>query len=163
MGGGGMGPLSVTSVDVKMGEGVTTIISPGSQVEIRAYGDEYVDLRGFEIQVQVTGGTGGTLTLEEIYIDDQRADFAFYGQEFFEASNVEDARAVCAMSSGGVNSTDDKYLGTFVFRASQDASGTFTVSAVPGDGVTGTLAGDSAGEAMTVNIVQDARVRIQSW
>ncbi len=162
-GGGGMAPLSVTSIDVKMGEGVTTIISAGSQVEIRAYGDEYVDLRGFEIQVQVTGGTGGTLTLENIYIDDQRADFAFYGQGFFEASNVEDARAVCAMSSGGVSSSEDKYLGTFVFRASQDASGTFTVSAIPGDGVNGTLAGDSAGEGMTVNIVQDASVRIQSW
>jgi hypothetical protein len=67
------------------------------------------------------------------------------------------------MSSGGVNSTADSYLATFVFRASRDASGTFTVSAVPGDGVTGTLAGDSAGEAMTLNIVQDARVRIQSW
>ncbi len=161
--GGGMGLLSIASVDVKMGDGLTTVISPGSQVEIRAYGDEYVDLRGFEVQVQVTGGTGGTLTLEEVFIDDQRADFAFYGQEQFSASNVEDARAVCAMSSGGVNSTEDKYLGTFVFRASQDASGTFTVSAVPGDGVTGTLAGDSAGEAMTVNIVQDASVRIQNW
>ncbi len=162
-GGGTMGPLSVTSIDVKMGEGVTTLVQPGAQLEIDAYGDEYVDLRGVEVQVQVTGGTGGTLTLEDMYINDQRADFAFYSQEYFDAFNVEDARAVCAMSSGGVNSSENKYLATFVFRASQDASGTFTVSAVPGDGVTGTLAADSGSQQMTVNIVQDARVRIWSW
>ena len=64
---------------------------------------------------------------------------------------------------GTVKSTEDKYLATFVFRASQDASGTFSVSDVPGDGATGTLASDSASESVTVNITQSATVRVQGW
>ena len=64
---------------------------------------------------------------------------------------------------GTVKSTEDKYLATFVFRASQDASGTFSVSDVPGDGATGTPPGDSAGDPMTVIITQSATVRVQGW
>jgi len=69
-------------------------------------------------------------------------------------------RLACGLETGGVSSFFPKYLGTFVFRASGDAAGTFTVALVPGDGVTGTLALNSAGEDMTVSFWNNVTIQV---
>ena len=80
------------------------------------------------------------------------------GLDAYNALDMDGVRLVSVLSSrGSVDSTSPVYLGTFVFRASEGASGTFTVSLRPGEG---TLALDSAGNRMTVQITSDAALRV---
>ena len=100
----------------------------------------------------------GTRALQHIRIDDRRPDYVFGGLDPDNAFDLDGVRLVSVLSSrGGVDSAGPVYLGTFLFRASDDASGTFTVSLRPGEG---TLALDSAGNRMSVQITSDAMLRV---
>ena len=56
-----------------------------------------------------------------------RQNYVFSGLSNVPALDESGVRLAGALYSGGVNVDTDKYLGTFTFRASVDASGTFTV------------------------------------
>jgi hypothetical protein len=160
------GGITCTSSSTLPGSIVVWLVSraraivPNGLAEVEAFGDEFIDLRGYEIAVSVTGGTGGTLTMANMFVDDQRSDYVFFGHGTHEAFDLTGQRLANTLESGGEDSSAQVYLGTFVLRASQDAQGTFTISAVPGDGTSGTLAADSASRPMVVNITGDTTVRI---
>jgi len=128
---------------------------------VEVSGDDFDDLAGYEVAIEVTGGTSGTLDLEEMSVDEEDADFVFDELEIYTGFNPSVPRLMCATTDEGVSSSTPKYLATFVFRASSNADGLFTVSAVEGDGVTGTLAIDSSSEALSVNLGSSASVRVQ--
>jgi len=131
--------------------------SPGDLFEVEVFAGNFVDLRGFEIGVDVSGGQAGTLELEDMYIDQQRPDFVFNGLDPIFSFDTVKVRMLCALMSGGVDSETDTYLTTFVFRASTDAGGTFLVFARPGDG---TIALDSSTQAMDVRVTSNATIEI---
>ena len=133
---------------------------PGSLFEADVFADAFVDFRGYEIVLQATGGTTGSLVLEDILIDEERPDFVFNGLGPMSGADLPNARGMSVLMSGGVDSQTPVYLATFVFGASSDANGTFTVSAVPGDGATGTLAADSNADDMIVNITSAAQITV---
>jgi len=143
---------------MRVGNGLDYAAAPGSTVSIEVFAENYVDLRGYELVVQITGGTAGTLTLSNLYVDQAKTNFAFFGQPTTVGGNLADARAIAALNTGGATSTLPKYVATIQAVLSSDAAGTFTVALLPGGGDTGTLAGDSTRAPMTVNITGETKV-----
>jgi hypothetical protein len=105
-----------------------TTIPPGGTVAVRAfvYGPE--DLRGYQVGLQVSGGTAGSLTVESLNVETARNDFVYYEMDPVVATNLSDARLAAAPFEGSAYvGEENMYLGRFILRASNDAAGTFTV------------------------------------
>ena len=86
------------------------------------------DLRVYQAQVEVAGGTRGSLVVEDLSINSQRPDFVFGTQQKLDAVDKVGGRIGAVLFAGGVDATSSKYLGTFTLRASDDALGTFSVN-----------------------------------
>jgi len=156
-----MVPEAIATIDITLAAAATSG-GPGDLFTVDVFGSGFTALSGYELSVGAAGGSSGTLTLEELGVDTQRGDFVFAGQIPFTALDLAAPRILCVLLSGSVTVTTPVYLGTFVFRASPDADGTFTVSGVPGDGSTGTLAIGEAGEGMTVNLGAGVQITIST-
>jgi hypothetical protein len=106
-------------------------VSPGGTVSIHAFVEGPLDLRGYEVAVDVTGGSSGSLTVETLNVDTQRLDFVLFGQspDPLTPTNLAERRLAGALWSGGVIvGPVQKYAGTFTFKASRNAAGTFQIA-----------------------------------
>ena len=131
--GGGEGPSGgLTQCTISLEASPKRILSGGTAtVEARIECPQ--SLRGYQIAVEVIDGTAGELSLESLTIDVERTDHCFFGLSHVPAADLLGARVVDALFGGGATCTPSKYAGTFVYRASTDASGVFTVSLRPND------------------------------
>jgi len=129
----------------------------GDLFDVEVFGGEFANLRGYEIGLSASGGTTGSLTLEDIVVDELRSDYVFAGLSPFQSFDTSTVRMLNALDGDVVASLTAEYLATFKFRASADASGTFTVSVRPDPD---TLAVDSTSTKMTVVIVSDTQITI---
>jgi hypothetical protein len=134
-----------------------TVIKPGKPVTVRASVVSLVPLRADQVAVSVTGGTSATLDLETVTIDDTRTDYLFYGLADLPATDDQTARLAATLFSGSAPGSPQKYLGTFTFRASLDASGTFTISLRPAE----TLLRDGNSAAVTWTTGPPAQVTVE--
>ena len=128
-GGGGMGaPESATSATLGLTVWPTTIDPEDTfTVEVSAVGSGYV--RGYQVGIQVSGGTTGSLDLESIEIDEERIGYLFYGESAVTMTDAAGLRILGAqIEDGSALSIFTRYLGTYVFKASSNASGTFSIS-----------------------------------
>jgi hypothetical protein len=110
-----------------------------------------VDLRGYQIALDAIGGGdtpsgGGQLVLEDVRIDTNRADYVFHGLDSYPATDAVRGRLASALATGDKPSGDAAYLGTFTFRMSPDAIGTFSVEPRTSE----TMLRDAAGTAIGV-------------
>jgi hypothetical protein len=123
---GPMGPQSVATVTLTADE---EAIRPGHvvNVEVTVTSPETA-LRGYQVELAVSGGTAGSLVLEDISIDAQEADFLFYGLSYVSAFNESKGQMTAALSEGSAGASSAKHLATFTFRASNDAGGEFTIA-----------------------------------
>jgi len=104
----------------------------GDLFDVDVFGSDFADLRGYEVGLTASGGTTGGLTLENIVVDTLRSDYVFAGlMSPFQSVDTSTVRMLNALAEDVAASQTVKYLATFKFRASADASGTFTVSARP--------------------------------
>ena len=103
------------------------VIRRGETVTIEVYLSSSSAFRAYQVALRVSGGSAGTLTLEDVTIDGVRSDFLFHGEAFVTAVNETFGRAAGALFEGGVPAASAKYLATLTFRATQDAGGAFTV------------------------------------
>ncbi|MEK6674817.1 MAG: hypothetical protein AABZ47_04085 [Planctomycetota bacterium] len=103
-------------------------IAPGATKTVEGYVNCSTFLNANQLALQISGGTTGSLTLETITINQSRTDYGFYGLPHVPAIDVGNARVADALHSGGVTFSPEKYTASFVFRASTNASGTFTIS-----------------------------------
>jgi len=102
---------------------------PGDLVDIDVYVDAAADLGGYQLAIDVTGGTTGSVTLESMLVDDLRTDYAFYSVSNISAvSDVAGQIGAASMTGSGIELTAPAYLGTFQVRASADAGGVFHVT-----------------------------------
>ena len=76
----------------------------------------------------ISEGASGLLTTEELWMDTQRADYVFRGLEKLDAVDRVGKRLGAVLLSGGTQPIDTGYLGSYSLRASDDASGTFSVT-----------------------------------
>ncbi len=101
------------------------------------------DLRGYQLHLNVIGGTSGHLRLVDIYVDDghvfepvsgsrKRSRGAAATSGHWSAFNTTTRQMLVGSDSPG-RPVDAGYLATFVFQVSKDASGTFVVDLLHDD------------------------------
>lgn len=115
------------------------------------------DLRIYQISLLTGGGTAGRLELESVTVDQTRPDYVFGSDQIVEASSPRTGLLIAVLYDGSVNVAAPKYLGTYGFRATPDASGTFRISVNLGEE---TLLADQANEEMGFSAGADARIMI---
>jgi hypothetical protein len=106
---------------------------PGGTVAVDVYlRDGVEDLRGYQLHLGVRGGDQGSLELMDIAVE-PRPGQPFNGLGAWQAFNVRTAQMVAGLDSAGVPAEAGAYLATFIYQASKDASGTFTVELLHDD------------------------------
>lgn len=127
-------------------------VAPGQTVEIDVHisppFNDISDFAGYELALDVSGGTTGSLTISgDPVVDDTRQDYVFFGTgPTHGAENASTARVINVRESGGTPVLDPAYLASYTYLASNDASGVFTIT-VRGDGASCLL--DSDGFELT--------------
>ncbi|MBU0717994.1 MAG: hypothetical protein KJ749_07085, partial [Planctomycetes bacterium] len=86
------------------------------------------DLGAYQVTPEVTGGSGGSLDLEGLHVDTEREDFVFASGKFLDAADLIGGRLGAVSLEDAVDVTGPGYVGTFTFRASVDAAGTFEIA-----------------------------------
>ncbi len=105
-------------------------IRAGGVLELDVYLTGGESLVGYEFGVVSSGGRTGELALENVVVDTQRRDYVFNGLTSFPATDGSLGRVGAALMGSGVSVGNRGYVGTFVYRASEDAVGAFNVSAL---------------------------------
>ncbi|MEK6676107.1 MAG: hypothetical protein AABZ47_10695, partial [Planctomycetota bacterium] len=123
-GAGGMGMSTATISAV----GNKSSMKPNSVLTVNVFVDSPIALRGYQVALDVSGGSAGTLSLESLVVTDTRTDFVFYTLSDVPAIDNGNARVASALFSGTANGTPAKYLATYTYRASSDAHGMFVIS-----------------------------------
>jgi hypothetical protein len=102
-------------------------IRSGDLVNVDVFVRETSNLRGYQVALEIAGGSAGLVLAEDAAIATNRDDFAFTGLSSFRVRDVEGVRLGAALGEGGVESYDPIYLGTFAFRATDTAEGFFVI------------------------------------
>jgi hypothetical protein len=85
-------------------------------------------LRTYQVALTVNGGTAGMLTREDVDIDVARPDYVFADLDVIEAADKVGGRITSVLRDGIVDRAEPGYLGTYAFRPSSEATGTFEVA-----------------------------------
>jgi hypothetical protein len=88
------------------------------------------NVRGYEVSVASVGGMSGGLELEDVWVEDDRADYVFAYSAALTAVDRIGQRLAGALVSGTADAIRPAYVGTFAFRPTPDARGTFDVELV---------------------------------
>lgn len=103
-------------------------IGSGESVVLHLFVNNAIDLRAYQTTLSIRGGSAGYLTLEDISIDTARADYIFTTRQKLEAVDRPGGRIGSVLMSGTIDVTSTAYIGTYLLRASDNASGTFYVN-----------------------------------
>lgn len=104
------------------------MLQAGGTLTMDVFVSGVADLRVYQATLDITGGTRGSLSVEDLSIDSERPDYVFHAQPKLDAVDRTGGRMGAVLISGGVDATSAKYLGTYTLRASDDALGTFSVN-----------------------------------
>ncbi|MCK4659006.1 MAG: hypothetical protein KAV82_05740 [Phycisphaerae bacterium] len=135
----------------------SAVIQPGDLLKADVYISGVVDLRGYQLALDASGGTQGELTLESTSIDTERMDYVFAGLQDVHATYLARHRMASALMQGGIDSPSPEYLGTYSFRAAPDAEGAFLLQ-VRDDA--DTFLRDSARQAITIEQMSPATIHV---
>lgn len=102
-------------------------VRPGGQIAIDVYATNVADLQAYQISLEVSGGRMGTLDLESVVINETRLEYIFNESDCRYACDTFHGEAGAVQLDGTTEVTTPKLLATFVYRASSDAAGTFTI------------------------------------
>jgi len=134
-------------------------VLPGATLKVHVLVSGVTDLRAYELSVAVVGGTHGRFDPVDMAIDSSRSDYVFGDVQSFHAVDRRQTRmANAVIASGSSSPSGNGYLGSFVFRASPDAKGTFRIE-LQGD--QGVYLLDSNGRSIDAKL-GTARVTVQS-
>lgn len=103
-------------------------IDAGETATIGVYLDASGLLSAYEASLDLTGGTTGSVSIEEITINTAAPTYLFAGQSVYLAIGVEANLAGSVLANElGFAAAQNRYLATFTLRASPDAFGVFEV------------------------------------
>jgi hypothetical protein len=129
---------------------------PGELIHVHVSTDSASILRGYQLQSTSSGGRSGSLVLQNITIEPRR-DRLFSDGPAFEAFNIARERMFAGLAPPNAAAGGGRdYLVTFVYRASTDAAGTFSVDLDPDETF---LVGENLSE-VRVNAVEPLIVTI---
>jgi len=127
-GGEGFGPEGFTSTPTFALTVNPYEIDAEDTATVNVYLDAAQVIGAYEVSLDITGGTTGTVTPEAIAINTAQSDYAFYGHSVYQVTNVDSNMAgAVEANGGGALVIDDEYLAHWTFRASNDAYGVFEV------------------------------------
>jgi len=128
-------------------------INPGDYVDVDVDIAGTADLRAYQVSVDISGGSSGTLNLVDVFIDETRSDYAFFGtgETTYPALDVAGRRVANVLQTGSVDATGAVYAATFRFQATSTASGDFTATALVEDADLRSATGDPVGVAATIS------------
>lgn len=139
-----------------------TIVSAGSEdglYYVDAYVQNVADLRSYQVRLITGGGDSGQLELAHVMIDRARPDYVFGGNQAIEASSRATGLIGAVLYDGGATSATPVYLGTYAFRPTADAQGTFRINV---DLSPETLLADSVQGMIAYSAGADARIIVGS-
>jgi Lamin Tail Domain/CotH kinase protein/Dictyostelium (slime mold) repeat len=138
-------------------------VAPGGTVRFDVFAQGIEDVRGYQIAVAAEGGAAGALVPGAVTIATYRTDYLFAGRPVSAVSDVSGVRLAGAIRDGGVTPAGVVYLGSFEYRASNDAAGTFRIGFRPQETMLrDSTSGDEpvdAGAAIDLPIGAPPRVR----
>jgi len=108
-------------------------VGASESIEIQVFLEDVVDLRLYEIVLEVTGGSSGSLDLTNLTIEQARPDFVFAGlSPLVCLPDPNNLRITCSPLSDDCVTVagTPAYLGTYTFTASPVAHGVFNVNLV---------------------------------
>ncbi len=113
-------------------------------------------LRAYQVNLSVTGGNAGQLSLQDVAVEKTRTDFVFVGKQQLDAADKDGGRLASALFEGALD-VSSGYLGTFMLRASADAAGSFKVAAITEPGASTLVDNDNmpipyATSAITIGV-----------
>lgn len=88
-------------------------------------------LRTYQVALTVNGGTAGQLVREDVDIDVARPDYVFAELDVIDAADKVGGRITSVLRDGVVDRSEPGYLGTYSFRPSAEANGTFEIAIDP--------------------------------
>jgi hypothetical protein len=110
---------------------MVTLVPSGAEGDLH-FVDVFVQgvtgLRTYQVSLVVDGGTQGELVRDEVSVEEQRPDFVFKDLDVITAADQIGGRAMSTLRDGIVDRPEASYLGTYAFRATPDAAGTFEVT-----------------------------------
>jgi hypothetical protein len=128
------GPIIVEEAYIAV-EASSRTTTPGSTVHARVFADGILDaLRSYQLEVEVTGGTAGTLNLIDIAVEHRKDDVFANRDDTFDAFNMQGRMLRGLEANDGVRAKRG-YLATFIFEASKEARGQFVIDVAVGEGV----------------------------
>lgn len=95
---------------------------------VDVYVEGVTSLRTYQVALSVNGGTAGQLVREDVEVDIARPDFVFTGLDVIDAADQVGGRIASVVKAGTVDRSEPGYLGTFAFRPSSEATGTFEIT-----------------------------------
>lgn len=98
---------------------------PGDVVTVDAFVMGTQGLRTFQVGVDAIGGRTGKLVRETGSMDEARGDYVFGSSRAIKAVDDSRGRLGGTLWDGFVDAQDMSYMGSFSFRVSNDASGSF--------------------------------------
>lgn len=141
---------------------------PGALVAVDVYLSNIDDLGAYQAMVTASGGSQGSLTIEDVQIQTFREDYVFGDDQIIDMVDRKPrtARAgAVSVEGGAVVDASPMYGATFYFRASQDAKGTFTIEVEKGPAASmmttpnGVVIPFEAGEPTAITIVTPRRTK----
>jgi hypothetical protein len=98
---------------------------PDEEILIEVLLNRSLDLRGYQVALDASGGTTGYLLPADAQIHATRQDFVFAGLSSERTVDAARPSVTSVLPYGSVSAPTQHYLGTFAMRPSGDASGEF--------------------------------------
>lgn len=132
---------------------VASTVEAGGEVAVDVYVGGVNDLRTFQITLDTSDGVSGELRRVSMLVDSARDDFVFGSGQMIKAEDLLGGRMGAVHFHGGVEAADLAYAGTYTFKATRDAAGTFDVTVRTG---TETFLMDGANANIDFSVVNTA-------
>lgn len=105
--------------------------SAGDTVTVDLYVSNAVDLRTYQFALDVTGGATGAMARDFGEVDVTHAEYVFGTDQVIQAVDEKLGRFGAVLFQGSVDVTGQKYVGSYTYQVSPDASGSFTIAVNP--------------------------------
>ena len=105
-----------------------TVVEPQEEFVVDVFVRGAVNVHTFQTKLLIRGGDAGSLDCTDIWINADRSDYVFYNLQQAAAVDQKRGRLGAVLFGGGADATGSAYLGTYTFRASPNAVGTFIMS-----------------------------------
>jgi hypothetical protein len=115
------------------------------------------DLRTYQVGLVTGGGESGRLELEQVIVDRERPDYVFGAAEIVDASSPRTGTTAVVLYQGSIQTQTPLYLGTYAFRPTADANGTFRINVDLGNR---TLLATEENEQFGYSSGADARITV---